>query len=68
MKFKSRFKKRELREDFFSRTKKAFSLTEPEKNQLVKKLDKTKKTFKKKLTGAKAKYSGKNINFNKLFN
>jgi len=68
MKFKSRFKKRELREDFFSRTKRAFSMTEPEKNYLAKKAGNAGTKLRKKLTKAKIKYSGKNINFNKLFN
>ena len=67
-KLKSRNRLGEIKSDFFSRTKKAFSLTNPEKNYLVKKAGKAGATLRKKLTKAKGKYSGKNINFNRLFN
>ena len=46
MKFKSRFKKRELKEDFFSRTKKAFSLTPSERGSIVKTIKKVPVGFK----------------------
>ena len=46
MKFKSRFKKRELREDFFSRTKRAFSITPSERGSIVKTIKKVPAGFK----------------------